>query len=38
MKEEQCMATRLRLLIIEDNPYDAELEMATLETAGYTCE
>ena len=32
------MATRLRLLVIEDNPYDAELEVATLEAAGYACE
>jgi CheY-like chemotaxis protein len=29
------MATPLRLLIIEDNPADAELELHTLRRAGY---
>jgi len=28
----------LRLLIVEDSPRDAELEVATLEAAGYACE
>jgi signal transduction histidine kinase/DNA-binding response OmpR family regulator len=31
------MSTNLRLLILEDNSYDAELEIATLEEAGYVC-
>ena len=32
------MSTALRLLILEDDPYDAELEVATLEEADYACE
>ena len=32
------MEKTLNLLIIEDSPYDAELEIATLEEAGYTCQ
>ena len=32
------MSTVLRLLILEDDPYDAELEIATLEEAGFTCQ
>jgi PAS domain S-box-containing protein len=28
----------LRLLILEDNPYDADLEVAMLEKAGYVCQ
>jgi two-component system cell cycle sensor histidine kinase/response regulator CckA len=31
------MATALRLLILEDDAFDAELEVATLEDAGYVC-
>src|SRR5947209_6318355 len=31
------MATRLRTLILDDSPYDAELAVAALEDAGYTC-
>jgi two-component system cell cycle sensor histidine kinase/response regulator CckA len=31
------MATALRLLILEDDVFDAELEIATLEDAGYVC-
>ncbi len=31
------MSTALCLLILEDDPYDAELEVATLEEAGYVC-
>ncbi len=30
------MSTALRILVLEDNPYDAELEIATLEEAGYS--
>ena len=29
--------TTLHLLILEDNPYDAELEVITLQEAGYEC-
>ncbi len=29
--------TTLRLLLLEDDPLDAELEVAALESAGYTC-
>ncbi|MBN1976124.1 MAG: PAS domain S-box protein, partial [Anaerolineae bacterium] len=32
------MSTALRLLILEDDPLDAELEVATLEKAGYVCQ
>jgi len=32
------MPNMLRLLILEDNPYDAELEVAMLEKAGYVCQ
>ncbi|MEE8390126.1 MAG: PAS domain-containing protein [Anaerolineae bacterium] len=32
------MSTVLCLLIVEDNPYDAELQVATLEEAGYVCQ
>ena len=32
------MSTALRLLILEDDPLDAELEIATLEEAGYACQ
>jgi len=32
------MATTLRLLIVEDQPYDAELAVAVLEEAGYACQ
>lgn len=32
------MAARLRLLILEDEPNDAELEVAELEAAGYDCQ
>ncbi len=32
------MSTLLRVLILEDNIYDAELEIATLEGAGYQCQ
>ena len=31
------MSPVLRLLILEDDPLDTELEVATLEEAGYTC-
>ena len=31
------MSTALCLLILEDDPYDAELEIATLEESGYVC-
>lgn len=31
------MVVTLRLLIVEDSPYDAELAVAVLEAAGYTC-
>ena len=31
------MPTTLHLLILEDSLYDAELEVATLEEAGYLC-
>jgi two-component system, cell cycle sensor histidine kinase and response regulator CckA len=31
------MTMALRLLLLEDNPYDAELAGAMLEAAGYTC-
>ncbi len=30
------MSTALRILVLEDDPYDAELEIATLEEAGYS--
>jgi two-component system cell cycle sensor histidine kinase/response regulator CckA len=36
-KKEKVMATALRLLILEDDAFDAELEVATLEDAGYVC-
>jgi PAS domain S-box-containing protein len=32
------MSTALRLLVLEDEPLDAELEIATLEEAGYACQ
>ena len=32
------MSTALRLLVLEDNPHDVELEVATLEEAGYVCQ
>ncbi|MDY6876274.1 MAG: response regulator [Chloroflexota bacterium] len=32
------MSTTLRLLILEDDPYDAKLEIATLEETGYACQ
>ena len=32
------MPTALRLLILEDDPFDVELEVATLEEAGYVCQ
>jgi two-component system cell cycle sensor histidine kinase/response regulator CckA len=32
------MSTALRLLILEDDPLDAELEVAMLEEAGYVCQ
>jgi two-component system cell cycle sensor histidine kinase/response regulator CckA len=32
------MSTALRLLILEDDAYDAEIEVATLEEAGYDCQ
>jgi two-component system cell cycle sensor histidine kinase/response regulator CckA len=32
------MSTALHLLILEDDSLDAELEIATLEEAGYTCQ
>ena len=32
------MSTALRILILEDDPFDAELEMAMLEEAGYECQ
>ena len=32
------MSTVLRLLVLEDDPYDAQLEVATLEEAGYACQ
>ncbi len=32
------MPVPLHLLILEDNPFDAELEIATLEEAGYHCQ
>ncbi len=32
------MSTALHLLILEDEPLDAELEIATLEEAGYACQ
>jgi two-component system cell cycle sensor histidine kinase/response regulator CckA len=32
------MSTALRLLILEDDAFDAELEVATLEDAGYVCQ
>ncbi len=31
------MLTSLRILILEDSPYDAEFEIATLKEAGYLC-
>ncbi|HJQ68176.1 MAG TPA: response regulator [Blastocatellia bacterium] len=31
------MASELRLLILEDKPHDAELDVAVLEDAGYRC-
>ncbi len=35
--EEEMMSTTLRLFILEDDPLDAELMIATLEEAGYDC-
>jgi two-component system cell cycle sensor histidine kinase/response regulator CckA len=35
--KESVMATALRLLILEDDAFDAELEVATLGEAGYVC-
>ncbi len=32
------MPTPLRILILEDDPYEAELEITTLEKAGYVCQ
>ncbi len=32
------MSTSLRILVLEDNPYDAEIEIALLEKANYACE
>ena len=32
------MSTPLHVLILEDDPYDAELEIATLEENGYLCQ
>src|SRR5437588_649789 len=32
------MGSALRILILEDNPLDAELEVGMLEEAGYTCQ
>ncbi len=32
------MSGTLRILFLEDSLYDVELEIATLETAGYTCQ
>ncbi|MBN1810674.1 MAG: response regulator [Anaerolineae bacterium] len=32
------MSTTIRLLILEDEPLDVELEVATLEEAGYACQ
>jgi two-component system cell cycle sensor histidine kinase/response regulator CckA len=32
------MPTALRLLVLEDDPFDVELEVATLEKAGYVCQ
>ncbi|MDM8556083.1 response regulator [Desulfococcaceae bacterium HSG7] len=32
------MAATLRILILEDNPYDAEIEIALLEKANYACQ
>jgi hypothetical protein len=32
------MSTALRLLILEDSPYDAELAVAMLEEGGYVCQ
>jgi two-component system cell cycle sensor histidine kinase/response regulator CckA len=31
------MSLELRILVLEDNPYDAELAIAALQQAGYTC-
>ncbi len=31
------MPTKLKLLILEDSPYDAEIEIEILEEMGYTC-
>ncbi len=31
------MSTKLRLLILEDDPYDADLAVAVLEESGYQC-
>ena len=36
--KEQTMSTELRILVLEDNPYDAEIEIALLEKANYACE
>jgi PAS domain S-box-containing protein len=37
-EKETAMSTALRLLILEDDPIDAELEVAALEEAGYACQ
>ena len=37
MERIEIMPTPLRLLLLEDNRYDAELAIATLEAAGYEC-
>jgi two-component system cell cycle sensor histidine kinase/response regulator CckA len=37
-EKEITMSNALRLLILEDEPLDAELEVATLEEAGYACQ
>ena len=36
--EDDTMPPALRLLILEDDPFDTELVVATLEEAGFECQ